>query len=78
MQINNDDVTPTNQDSIWLGGYKQRYPVTWEQMLKKKVDKTFCCSKELIDHIHINSAQIYKGTPKASSDFFLFILFFLN
>ena len=50
----NEGEIPTKvlqNDSCWKGGYKARYPDTWEEVVKNEVDKSFCCVKELIDHI---------------------------
>ena len=52
-------------DSYWKGGYKARYPDTWEEVVKNAVDKSFCCVKELIDHIWSESNALYAGTDMA-------------
>lgn len=58
-----------NLKGVWenRGGYRGRYPDTWEREVKKVVDKKWCCILELIDHVIIESTNIYLGTEFENS-----------
>ena len=50
---------------MWGGavcGYKEKYGVHWEVMLRKSVDKTLCSIKDIVDHVITESERVYKFT----------------
>jgi hypothetical protein len=55
--------TPKGKDSVWKGGYEQRYGDRWREKLEENVKKTKASVKDLIDHIIEESVKVYAGTP---------------
>ena len=43
--------------------YQARWPVTWREKLKEKVDKTYCCVTELIQHAIDEGNRLFADTP---------------
>ena len=43
-------------------GYKEKYGVHWEVMLRKAVDKTLCSIKDIVDHVIAESERVYRFT----------------
>jgi len=52
-------------------GYAERYKDTWQDEVKKTVNKDHCSIKELIDHMVSESNKLYKAT-KYENTFFIF------
>ena len=52
-------------------GYAERYPETWQDEVKKVVNKKYCSIKELIDHMIRESKKLYTGT-KYENTFLIF------
>ncbi len=45
-------------------GYKERWPQTWKQELKKKLDQKYCCVTEMIDWLVEEAREAFKDTPR--------------
>jgi hypothetical protein len=45
-------------------GYKERWPQTWEQQLKTKLDQKYCCVTEMIDWLVEEAREAFKGTAR--------------
>ena len=43
--------------------YQARWPVTWKEKLKEKVDKTYCCVTELMQHAIDEGNRLFADTP---------------
>lgn len=54
--------TPSGLKSIWFGGYEARYGADYMKQVEINVNKTYCCVKELIDHIWKTANDAYAGT----------------
>ena len=54
-------------------GYKEKYGVHWEVMLRRAVNKTLCCIKDVVDHVITESERVY-GFTLHGEDFRIFTM----